>query len=289
MNHEDGYVILRNFIEPDVVKAMYKNMKDKEVNYTKMKTIIDNILHTKINPTMDWDANYVKFRISDNNNSADSSAFHRDVFSQTYKNEVLPCFTCVMYLDKTIMEIIPGTHKTSFIPYSEMWNTHSKIQQVTLEPGDVLIFYSTLMHRGIFTEGLKHRRVIQIFEMFSNREDFQKYGDKIIYKLGNEKYSMFMQIMSKHALPLYFWNIGGFLNSAQGYGILKNCNIPDMEYISPEGLTHRIDIKPDTWQPINKYLVFEKTRTLPEECVKEHDFVCYNRQGWLYLFLFCLF
>jgi len=193
-----------------------------------------------------------------------------------------------MYLDKTVMEVIPGTHLTPFIPYSNMMETYAKIKRITLEPGDVLLFHSTLIHRGIFTEGLKHRRVIQIFELFSNRHDYEKYSDKIVYKLGDEKYSVWMQTISKYGWLLYFWNLSGFLNSAQGYGVLKNCAIDDMDYISPEGLTDRLTIKPNTWQPINKYCVFEKTRIFPEECKKEYNFVCYNRQGWMYLFLLIL-
>lgn len=62
----------------------------------------------------------------------------------------------------------------------------------------------------------------------------------------------------------------------------------DMDYLSPEGHTHRIQVNPGTWQELNKYYVVKHTRILPEECVKEYMYQCYNRKGIFY-FIFDIY
>ena len=291
MNLKDGYVHFKDCIDPETIQAMYSNMNATEMNYTGMKSLIDNVIKNKVNRQLNWDAQYTKFRVSDNNNSVDASAFHRDVFNQTTVVDVFPCFTCVMYLDKTTMEIIPGTHLTPFISYLEVVQTYQKVKQIVMNPGDVLVFYSTLIHRGIFTEKLKHRRVIQVFEMFETPANLNKYSDKIVYKLGDETHSEAVQYISKTWWLIYLWNIGGYLNSASGYGILNKCNNPNMDYLSPEGVADRITVVDNTWQPMNKYYINIPTRILQEECVSEYNYVCYNRNVYMYiiLFLFIIF
>jgi hypothetical protein len=45
-----------------------------------------------IDRELGWKSDYVKFRVSDNNNSADASTFHRDIIAQngTLPREYLP-------------------------------------------------------------------------------------------------------------------------------------------------------------------------------------------------------
>lgn len=288
MNHVDGYIHLKQMINKDMLEKMYSNMDDTQMNYTEMKMLIDQVIQNKINPTLNWRADYIKFRVSDNNNSVDASAFHRDIFNQTTDDEDFPCFTCVIYLDKTIMEVVPGSHLTPFLSHYEAFRQWFNIKQIVLEVGDVLVFNSRLLHRGIFTENLPHRRVIQIFEMFDSPESLIKYGDRIVYKLGDETFAKTIQFIAKINWLIFIWNLGGYLNSATGYGILRNCDIANMDYISPEGTAHRIDVIPNTWQELNKYCVVKSTRVLPKECVKEYSYECYNRKGISYLIILLL-
>jgi hypothetical protein len=282
---KDGYILFKNCIDPHIMQSMYSNMNDTEMNYTEMKVLIDQVIQNKINKQLHWNAQYIKFRVSDNNNSVDASAFHRDVFNQTTVVEEFPCFTCVMYLDKTVMEIIPGTHLTPFISYLDVAQTYQKVKQLFINPGDVLVFYSTLIHRGIFTEKLKHRRVIQVFEVFDSPTNLNKHKDRIVYKLGDETHSEAVQYISKTWWLIYLWNLGGYLNSATGYGILNNCNNPNMDYLSPEGVADRITVVENTWQPLNKYYIIIPTRILQEVCVSEYNYVCHNRNAYMYMIL----
>lgn len=289
MNHVDGYIHLKGIIHKDLLEQMYSNMNDTQMNYTGMRSLVDQLIKTKINPVLNWNADYVKLRVSDNNNSVDASAFHRDIFNQTTKNEDFPCFTCVIYLDKTVMEVVPGSHLTPFLSHIDATKQWFNIKQIELNVGDVLVFNARLLHRGIFTEKLPHRRVIQIFEMFQSPENLIKYGDRIVYKLGDDTFSKVIQYIAQINWMIFLWNLGGYFNSATGYGILRNCNMSNMDYLSPEGTTNRIQVNPGTWQELNKYYIVKPTRVLPEECVKEYMYECYNRKGMIYFSLFLVF
>jgi hypothetical protein len=83
------------------------------MNYTKMESFIKSDLLDIVNKNLNWDIIYTKFRVSNNNNSVDASAFHRDIFAINNKalNKKVPIFTILTYLDKTTMEIIPKSHK----------------------------------------------------------------------------------------------------------------------------------------------------------------------------------
>ena len=60
------------------------------------------------------DLDYIKYRVSNSNNSSDAGAFHRDI--HTY-NETQPIYTCLAYLDESMLEIIPKSHKQLCISY----------------------------------------------------------------------------------------------------------------------------------------------------------------------------
>ena len=288
MNSVDGYIHLNAAINQDMLEKMYSNMNDTQMNYTGMQSLINQVIQSSVNPTLHWQADYIKFRVSDNNNSVDASAFHRDIFNQTDKKEDFPCYTCVMYLDKTVMEIVPGSHLTPFLSHYDALTQLFNVKKIYLNAGDILVFNARLLHRGIFTENLPHRRVIQIFEMFTSSESLSKNVNRIVYKLGDDTFANAMKFIEKINWMIFIFNLGGYFNAATGYGILKNCNMPGMDYISPEGTTLRINVVPNTWQDLNKYYVVKSTRTLPDECVKEYMYECYNKKGLIYLTFFLI-
>jgi len=59
---------------------------------------------------------YLKYRVSNNNKSSDAGSFHRDLHSYAGVPEI---YTCLTYLDESIMEIIVGSHKKVSIPIFE--------------------------------------------------------------------------------------------------------------------------------------------------------------------------
>ena len=59
---------------------------------------------SKVNLLTNMDLDYIKYRVSNSNNSSDAGAFHRDI--HTY-DKTQPIYTCLAYLDESMLEIIP--------------------------------------------------------------------------------------------------------------------------------------------------------------------------------------
>jgi hypothetical protein len=292
--NREGFLHFKDIIPKEMIEDVRKCFDDKNqtLNYNCLKSFIDNVMFGFINNELEWEAQYIKFRISDNNNSVDASAFHRDINCQDRKKELIPSFTCLAYLDKTSMELIPGSHLKLVQDYITSIKGFSDRQRVIIEPGDILIFYSTLLHRGIFTERLKHRRLIQVFDVFPTVKEYNTHSPKVIHAPGNDKYSSLFFTLSKIPIAVNIINIFGYLNTSTGYGwdsdIFKQCDIPSQfKYVSSEGLCKRIVIDPNNpWQPINKYILNKPVVNYPQEKHEYYHYVCYERQLYWYMILF---
>src|SRR5438094_668015 len=107
----NGYILFKNVLN---VKPAYLCFnKEKKIDYVNMSKYIRDEMLNKVDKLLGWKSDYIKFRVSDNNNSSDASTFHRDTIPQ--KNIIRPCFTCLAYLNPTIMEVIPKSHKQLYI------------------------------------------------------------------------------------------------------------------------------------------------------------------------------
>lgn len=96
---------------------------------------------------------FTKLRASDNNNSSDAASFHRDLVPISREATTEQMFTCLAYLDATRMEVVSGSHLKPAVSLVEALGRAGKdAVSLQLENGDGLLFYSTLMHRGLFTE-----------------------------------------------------------------------------------------------------------------------------------------
>lgn len=263
---------------------------DGMVRYDMLQRFIEDEMLRKISVILgcDNDMVYVKYRASDNNNSADASAFHRDIFPQNvYHHKIPPCLTCLTYLDTTDMELIPGSHSKTKVGVLDSVGMYKNRVRVTLQPGDVLVFYSTLLHRGIFTGASPHRRLIQVFDVFPGGEAaFSKWNDKMVHVKGNEKYSDAMIGMSKYPLTSHLINWSGYFNAAMGYG---ECAPKGVGYLSSEGLRQRILVQEGIWQEGNKYILKrEDILTAPDSFYKVFRYTCYNRQFMVHAILLIL-
>ena len=289
---QEGYLYLPGLLSKEDIQLAYDAIDGSQVHYSNMTHFIEDKMLAKINKELGWKgAEYIKFRVSDNNNSADAGAFHRDVIPQVYpKDKKPPCFTCLTYLDTTHMEIIPGTHLRTHMSLIEAFTKLKNVKRLTLNPGDVLVFYSTLIHRGIFTENLPHRRLIQVFDVFPDHETLVKYKPDIVHVLGKEQFSDILIKANKMVVTASILNFYGYLNAATGYGGIVKCSDPRM-FLSSEGLRHRIDVVEDTWQPINKYIIHPEHKDapiLPEECYSSYKFTCFNYQFMKYTLVMVL-
>jgi hypothetical protein len=116
----------------------------------------------------------MKCRFS-NNNSIDASVFHSDVYNYTGEEEI-PLYTALCYLDKAKMELIPNSHKK---PNASPLEELNKATVIELNPGDILVFNSRMVHRGInFSNG--NRRLLQVFQIFPTRELYEQHSHKLL-------------------------------------------------------------------------------------------------------------
>ena len=103
----NGYVIFRQVIDPRQLETC--TSPENKANYQCMQDFIDNHLLPILDHRFGWHSDYIKFRYSNNNNSADASNLHRDIILQ--KNKPSPCYTCITYLDTANIEIVPWSTK----------------------------------------------------------------------------------------------------------------------------------------------------------------------------------
>lgn len=291
MNYQletEGFYVMRNVLSELEIKEGVTciNKDGTQVIYSEIEKFIRKTMLEKVKGLMQWPMiDYVKYRVSDNNNSTDASGFHRDIAYQgNDKYFVPPFYTCLTYFDRTVMELIPQSHKRQHYDLSDLWDLYNSKLNLEIQPGDVLVFHSSLLHRGIFTQKLAHRRVIQVFEVFNNRDTLRDMIPRIMHVQGKEKYSNFMIQASKGVGPLISMiNTWAYVNAAQGYGAkyqtFRVCGINGFDYFSSEGLCRRLDVVQNTWQPINKYIINRSVpvQSLPDECYNTYNFNVYNR------------
>lgn len=291
MNYQlstEGFYIMRNVLSESEIKQGLTciNKEGTQMIYSEIEIFIRQTMLEKVKNLLQWPmVDYVKYRVSDNNNSVDASGFHRDIAYQgNDKFYTPPVYTCLTYFDRTAMELIPGSHKRQHYDLSDLWDLYKSKLNLEIQPGDVLIFHSSLLHRGIFTQKLAHRRVIQVFEVFNSKQTLSNIIPRIMHVKGNEKYGNFMIKASKGVGPVISMiNTWAYINAAQGYGAkyqtFKVCGIKGFDYFSSEGLCDRLIVQPNTWQTINKYILNPSVpvSSLPDECYSVYRFNVYNR------------
>jgi hypothetical protein len=232
---ENGYIIFRNKINPENAISCFR---DGKLDYSRMQTFIEDELLPK-------NLDYTKFRVSDYTNSVDASVFHRDIIP--IENEVIKCFTCLTYLDEAEMQVIPGSHKMLKMRLDESLHMFTKAKTISLYAGDVMIFYSSLIHRGIFSGTKEHRRLIQVFDCYEHGNE--PHIGHVLATNQNKQNDMIK--LSKIPFIIDIMSFIEFLNCSQGYGRNKI----NYKYLSSEGLSDRLVVVPGTYQELNKYII----------------------------------
>ena len=189
----DGYIVLREFINETLSNRMNKNILDNnKVNYKNYDIVIYDIIQ-KLNYDMNWNSTYNKYRVSEGkskktSNSTDASNYHRDVGIFDNTDIVPEVYTLVIYLDKSTLQLIPDSYKT--FNYSDLKNEID----INFNPGDAILFNALTLHRGKYEieTNSKTRKCIQIFEIFKNNTNYNNYNSKIltIPSINVQKYNL---------------------------------------------------------------------------------------------------
>lgn len=175
---KDGYIVLKNKLTDTELEYGTSSIQGNQVDYTKVKSFIDDIFLYKIKESgIITDPRYVKFKLSNNNNSTDASTFHGDIYNHT-PTEILPIYTCICYFDDAQLEIIPDSHKYNN-PGSSI-ESYNKRQIIHVSRGDILIFHANIHHRGINFNKTSNRRLLQVFEVFPDKETYEEHISKLI-------------------------------------------------------------------------------------------------------------
>lgn len=292
----NGFIVFRNALSNAEVESGMRciNVQDATVNYACIEHFIRMSMMSKVGTLLGLSTpiDFIKYRVSDNNNSADAAGFHRDLIWKSsggaWQDIFMPCFTCLTYFDTTVLELIPGSHLRNYSLH-ETADVYRQLLRVEMRPGDILLFYSSLLHRGVFTEGILHRRLIQVFEVFLNPRLMHAFSPLILHVPGDETFSDWMvKATKKPGVLVNIINAYGYLNAATGYGSpqhIDRCTrgIKCM-FLSSEGLRGRLIVQPDTWQPINKYILNPVVPAfdLPKSCMGVYRYYVFHRQYYAY-------
>jgi len=177
----EGYIVIPNIKNKTPfeyqINEIYKNNK---VDYPMMKKFIDDTYFSTLKNDFSSIENYKygKFRFSNNNNSTDASTFHGDVYNHTDKN-IIPVYTFLYYFDDATLEIIPNSHKKEYLNSTSSFDSFNNKKSIPIKAGSFVIFNSNIHHRGVNFSKTGQRRLLQIFDVFLNLEDYNIYSNKI--------------------------------------------------------------------------------------------------------------
>lgn len=293
---EDGFVRFPRDPSFDFGSSLVRMFDSSEnsqlVNSVEAKRFIDDYIIQQVNAHGEgaWDAAYLKFRVSCNTNSSDASAFHRDNFAKPVPKKIR-VYTALCYLDPAEMEIVQGSHQweaTSTL--RAITSYYRDVLRLSFQPGDVMIFDNSLLHRGVFTAKLaNNRRLVQVFDITKNLALLRSYHKRICHlpnRTDPEYQATRFQWISKKRLWSIMPNFIGYLNAATGYGPNDDpiLNEMDCEVYSSEGNSLRSPLE-STLQKNNTYVLTrpDLVRDVSPELYKYISYVCYQKPYSKYL------
>lgn len=285
---EKGYLQFTNILSKNEIEDAQNCFHDTLIDYQRLDLVNKNYLKI-ISQKLNLPLESLKYRASNNNNSTDAGMFHRDIHV-TEKVSTLDIYTCLLYLDDSWMEIIPGSHLEPVMTYLQAFKFLSSRKKLNLKSGDILIFHSSLIHRGLFVKKQKERRLVQQFSCIP-LENIDRVSKLILHApcstKGRKSNAFWMQKINKSSYLNGFLNYFVYLNIARGYSYNFNLKskIGKLEIlgISPETNQNRIKINPGILQPSNKYVINEQydLQDMEPKMYKTYDFYSHYANHFL--------
>tara|TARA_A100001015_G_C14927034_1_gene686805 strand:- start:18 stop:1043 length:1026 start_codon:yes stop_codon:yes gene_type:complete len=265
---QNGFHIFRKIIPRKSVEYGQNCFNGPDVNYSKMRIFKNDMILKNINKKLKRPITSIKYRASNNNNSIDASALHRDDHNH-YSKTAIPIYTCLTYLDKAVMELIPTSHNHTVIKFCELMKFYNSRIKIILNPGDVLLINSSILHRGIYYKNLyENRRLIQLFDCLF-QDDFARLS-KYIFHTEHENdnliLSNLMIFISKIKPLINYINFIYYINTARGYGfnfdVLSKINEKKYRFISLESNKRYIPKYDNSWEKGNVYIMSYATNNI---------------------------
>ena len=101
-------------------------IKNDKVNYSEMTDFIQTDIFKIINNKLNDKYDYMKYRVSNNNNSSDAGSFHKDTKEGFTCCKLNTIFTCIMYWDKSMFQLIKGSHNILIMTPDELINYYKQ-------------------------------------------------------------------------------------------------------------------------------------------------------------------
>ena len=255
-----GYYIFKNLLSQKNIDKAKTYVIDDKVNLFKLKQeVLEPHILNAVGNQLDKEMLNIKFRISNNNNSTDAGMFHRDIHN--YSNtETTRIFSILSYLDGGYMELVPGSNNFKNMSVPQAISFYKRRKMLYLDPGDVLIFDATIIHRGIFYKKQENRRLIQLFDCVFD-EDFDYYMKTIVHvpcrDQCNGTMSENIMKLNKNKILSYFVSPIVYLNTAIGYSKFGHTPFVEkkLHYISTETNQSRIYNIEDKFVKNNSYVI----------------------------------
>jgi len=281
-----GFYVFRDVVPKEEYLKGQDAMRGATNHYGKLEKYIMTSMVDKVNQLTGLDLIATKYRGSNNNNSTDAAAFHRDVMVQNQSIKLSNIYTLLNYLDDSTLEIIPESHRHLEMSHLESIKFFFKTKQIKFGPGDLLLFDATLLHRGMFGLKQKNRRLIQVFDVIP-RKLHSQLNPKILHLPCHDKCKdKRARIISGFShLPLVktFMNVVCYLNSANGYQIsLKDrqkLGVDQYDYYATEAEQARLEPDYKTYQTSNLYVVLDKPVDLTDVEIREEILYHTHRKG----------
>ncbi len=277
----DGYTVYRNQVKDPLLTDLLDCFDDQTVHYSRLKSML-------VTKFLSPSARATKFRASNANNSSDAAYFHRDIQCQT-RDPLPPCWTVLIYLDPSEMEVVPGSHLDRFMSYGKALKRWSTRRKITFQRGDVLVFNAALLHRGVFTANLApDRRLIQIFEVYENDALFEKWSARtaqVEAPTGTKTPKMLIKLAQMPVISSVM-NFFVYLNGATGYNGLARADWK-RGFTVISSRASQVRVRTDR-EPSNRYCMIE-TETNSLECRSKFRWSAFTRQYLTYLTTIVIF
>lgn len=298
--NENGFLVIRNVLNDEDIKYGQNCFKGTKVNYTKIDKFINESIINNFNRILNKNLINTKYRVSNQNNSVDAGAFHRDIHNYTniHDKNPLKIYTCLCYLDTAHMELIPKSHKNSHMSFLYAKKFYNNKIELIINPGDLLIFNANTIHRGIFykTKHNKNRRLIQCFDCI-NENIFDKLNSQTLHipcgPFCNNTHATAISKINKNKFFSNIINKINYYNIACGYGYpfgLNNkiSNNGKYLYISPESNQERLKPIGNSWEKGNVYIIKKKTNDIQKEKFYMYKIYSYYLGLILYTILYII-
>lgn len=195
MDHlnNNGYLLFKNVIPKNMINGTMNQccQSNDTINYFLIKNYIDDFCmpYLKSNLSLQDKPLYCKFRFSNNNNSTDASTFHADIYNHTKMN-IMPIYTCLSYFDDAYMEIIPKTFIKNNNTCNNCLKNYRSKKILSIPAGSILLINAQLYHRGVDFSKHGNRRLLQVFEIFLYRKEYENLIDNCYAVQTNKIYTI---------------------------------------------------------------------------------------------------